>query len=108
MCIRDRVITGHRELDSLQFAGLNNALLDQYDVFKVSLSSKNQIRNYDLLIIAKPTRAFTEMDKYKLDQYLMQGGKILFLDVYKRQAINVRGMKITVIIVSSFITSFIL
>ncbi|MBK8292195.1 MAG: gliding motility-associated ABC transporter substrate-binding protein GldG [Flammeovirgaceae bacterium] len=73
------VITGHRELDSLQFAGLNNALLDQYDVFKVSLSSKNQIRNYDLLIIAKPTRAFTEMDKYKLDQYLMQGGKILFL-----------------------------
>ncbi|MDZ7648061.1 MAG: Gldg family protein [Cytophagales bacterium] len=73
------VITGHGELDSLQFAGLNNALLDQYDVFKVSLSSKNQIRNYDILIIAKPTRAFTELDKYKLDQYLMQGGKILLL-----------------------------
>lgn len=26
------VVTGHGELDSLQFAGLNNALLDQYDV----------------------------------------------------------------------------
>jgi gliding-associated putative ABC transporter substrate-binding component GldG len=66
-------------LDSLQFAGLNNALLDQYDVYKVSLSTKSRIINYDLLIVAKPTRTFSNQDKYKLDQYLMQGGKILFL-----------------------------
>lgn len=73
------VVTGHGELDSLQFAGLNNALLDQYDVYKVSLSAKSRIVNYDLLIVVKPTRAFSNQDKYKLDQYLMQGGKILFL-----------------------------
>jgi ABC-2 type transport system permease protein len=73
------VVTGHGELDSLQFAGLNNALLDQYDVYKVSLSAKSRITNYDLLIVAKPTRTFSNRDKYKLDQYLMQGGKILFL-----------------------------
>ena len=73
------VVTGHGELDSLQFAGLNNALLDQYDVYKVSLSTKSRIINYDLLIVAKPTRTFSNQDKYKLDQYLMQGGKILFL-----------------------------
>ncbi|MBK7650924.1 MAG: Gldg family protein [Flammeovirgaceae bacterium] len=72
------VVTGHGELDSLQFAGLNNALLDQYDVYKVSLSAKSRITNYDLLIVAKPTRTFSNRDKYKLDQYLMQGGKILF------------------------------
>jgi ABC-2 type transport system permease protein len=29
------LITGHGELDSLEFASFNNALLDQYDVFKV-------------------------------------------------------------------------
>jgi gliding-associated putative ABC transporter substrate-binding component GldG len=54
-------------------------LLDQYDVFKVSLSRKGALTGYDLLIIAKPTQAFSNQDKYKLDQYLMRGGKILFL-----------------------------
>ncbi|MFM8744995.1 MAG: gliding motility-associated ABC transporter substrate-binding protein GldG, partial [Cytophagales bacterium] len=57
----------------------NNALLEQYDVFKMDLSAKPNIGNYDALIIAKPRTEFSEPDKYKLDQYLMRGGKILFL-----------------------------
>ena len=73
------LLTGHGELDSLEFASFNNALLDQYDVFKVSLSRKGALTGYDLLIIAKPTKSFSNQDKYKLDQYLMRGGKILFL-----------------------------
>lgn len=73
------LLKGHGELDSLEFASFNNALLDQYDVFKVSLSRKGALTGYDLLIIAKPTQAFSNQDKYKLDQYLMRGGKILFL-----------------------------
>ncbi len=73
------LLTGHGELDSLEFASFNNALLDQYDVFKVSLSRKGSLIGYDLLIIAKPTKSFSNQDKYKLDQYLMRGGKILFL-----------------------------
>jgi len=73
------LITGHGELDSLEFASFNNALLDQYDVFKVSLSRKGALTGYDLVIIPKPTRSFSNQDKYKLDQYLMRGGKILFL-----------------------------
>lgn len=48
-------------------------------MYKVSLSAKSRIVNYDLLIVAKPTLTFSNQDKYKLDQYLMQGGKILFL-----------------------------
>ncbi len=34
---------------------------------------------YDLLIVAKPTRAFSEQDQYILDQYIMYGGKVLWL-----------------------------
>jgi gliding-associated putative ABC transporter substrate-binding component GldG len=66
-------------LDSLEFASFNNALLDQYDVFNVTLSRKASVSDYDVLIIAKPTQEFSSSDKYKLDQYLMRGGKILFL-----------------------------
>lgn len=73
------LLRGHGELDSLQIVGFNNALLEQYDVFKIDLAKKQKIENYQLLIIAKPKTEFSASDKYKLDQYLMHGGKILFL-----------------------------
>lgn len=73
------LVYGHGELDSLKIASFNNALLEQYDVFKVNLSTKPKVTGYDLLIVAKPTQPFSAADKYKLDQYLMQGGKIIFL-----------------------------
>jgi gliding-associated putative ABC transporter substrate-binding component GldG len=72
-------VTGHGELDSLEVAAFNNALLEVYDVFKINLANKNAIENYDALVIAKPQAAFSEDDKYKLDQYIMHGGKALFL-----------------------------
>lgn len=72
-------ITGHGELDSLQIASFNNALLEKYSVFKVELARKKSLQQYHALIIAKPTRKFSTQDKYKLDQYIMQGGKVLLL-----------------------------
>ncbi|MCK5693266.1 MAG: Gldg family protein, partial [Bacteroidales bacterium] len=34
--------------------------------------------NYQALIIARPEQAFNEADKFAIDQYIMQGGKVLF------------------------------
>lgn len=73
------MVKGHGELDSLDIASFNNTLLDQYEVFDVNINSKHTIENYDALVIAKPRFGFTESEKYKLDQYLMNGGKLLFL-----------------------------
>jgi gliding-associated putative ABC transporter substrate-binding component GldG len=73
------MVKGHGEVDSLDIASFNNALLDQYDVFNVNISSKSAIENYDALVIAKPRFGFSESEKYKLDQYLMKGGKLLLL-----------------------------
>lgn len=72
-------ITGHGELDSLDIASFNNDLLESFDVFKVNLGSKKKLDQYDALIIAKPTKPFSPGDKYKLDQYIMRGGKVLLL-----------------------------
>lgn len=33
----------------------------------------------DALIVAQPTRAFSEADKYVIDQYIMHGGKVFWL-----------------------------
>lgn len=72
-------VTGHGELDSLEIASLNNALLELYSVVKVDLDKKKSLERYDALIIAKPTRLYSESDKYKLDQYIIQGGKVMYL-----------------------------
>ena len=34
---------------------------------------------YDLLIVAKPTKPFSDQDLFILDQYIMHGGKVLWL-----------------------------
>jgi ABC-2 type transport system permease protein len=73
------LVKGHGELDSLQIASFNSALLEQYDVFQTDLTSRKSINSYQTLIVAKPKTAFTEIEKYKLDQYIMNGGKVLFL-----------------------------
>lgn len=73
------LVTGHGELDSLDIAAFNNTLLEQYDVFKVSLQQSSSLHRYDALIIAKPVTAFSDLDKYELDQYIMGGGRVMFL-----------------------------
>ena len=73
------LVMGHGELDSLKLASFNNALLEQYNVFKVNLVKKKPLKGYNALIIAKPMKVFSESEKLSLDQYIMNGGKVLFL-----------------------------
>ena len=48
-------------------------------VAKQPQKTVKQLAEYDLAIIAKPTEKFTEEEKYTLDQYIMQGGKTLWM-----------------------------
>jgi ABC-2 type transport system permease protein len=73
------LVTGHGELDSVSIASFKSDLLEEYDVFKVDLSRDIGLAGYDALIVAKPTLLFSEAHKFMLDQYIMQGGKVLFL-----------------------------
>jgi gliding-associated putative ABC transporter substrate-binding component GldG len=78
------LVQGHGEWDSLDIAGLTAVLKTRYEVNRLRISDFDRINGFDALIIANPTQAFSEEDKYKLDQYLMRGGKLLFfLDALK-------------------------
>lgn len=79
---RIALVQGHGEPDSLQLAGLTNALLDKYDVYKIDLAKRKvPLEGYDALLITKPTERFSEREKYLLDQYMVKGGKaLMFLD----------------------------
>ncbi len=72
-------VKGHGELDSLHTASLRNSLSESYDVLAVDLNKMPLPGEYDLLVIAKPTLQFKDVDKFALDQYLLKGGKLLLL-----------------------------
>lgn len=73
-------VAGHQELDSLQLSALREALAAQYDVnLNVLLNGPLARGDYDVIVVAKPQAAFSEAEKYRLDQYLMSGGNLVFL-----------------------------
>ncbi len=73
------LVKGHNEIDSLELAGLTDALLEKYDVLNVNLTRKDRdLQDYDALMIIKPGTPFSELEKYNLDQYVMGGGKAMF------------------------------
>jgi gliding-associated putative ABC transporter substrate-binding component GldG len=73
-------LTGHGELDTVSTASLRAALMEQYDVAQSNITEADSILG-DVVIIARPVKAFSETDKFKLDQYIMRGGNVLmFID----------------------------
>ena len=99
---------GHGELSSTQTADIANSLGDFYSLDRINLNLIdsncyknfaldvknnpqkpvfsvlvegliNKLKSYRGLIVAKPTLEFTEPEKYILDQYKMNGGKVIFL-----------------------------
>lgn len=70
---------GHGELTDWQTADVRNGLKRYYLVEDVEISGQiNALDNSDALVIAKPTKIFSEKDKFVIDQYIMKGGKVLW------------------------------
>lgn len=73
-------LTGHAELNEYEVADFTASLLQRYEVKRIKardLRGKGQ--NYSALIIAQPRNEFSEQDKYNIDQYVMNGGKVIWL-----------------------------
>ena len=95
-------LEGHNELNEAETADITHSLgqvkgsLSEYfNVERInikdyeldangspSLSNQlNRLNKFDALIIAKPTQSFSKVDKFLVDQYIMNGGKtIWFID----------------------------
>jgi len=71
-------LTGQGELEQQQVTDLLGSLQEYYRVARGNLAEIPSLKGLDLIIVAKPTEAFTEADKYKIDQFIMQGGKAVF------------------------------
>lgn len=81
------VIKGNGELQDIYIADVLKTVFENYNVGAITLDSvaKNPIKTlkdlniFDLAIIAKPREKFTEQEKQVLDQFIMKGGKTLWL-----------------------------
>ena len=99
---------GHGELDEYETADIASELGEYYDLERISLNLTDsncykmfamdvtnnpdkpvftilveglvkKLQKYSGIIVAKPTKPFTEPEKFVLDQYIMNGGKVIFL-----------------------------
>ena len=87
-------IDGHGELSNESLGSIAQTLAKNYDVKRQTIDGKidalmhrtqdttKDVRvfpTYDAIIIAKPMQPFDEKDKFLIDQYIMHGGKVLWL-----------------------------
>ena len=73
---------GHGEPADGRTYDLVESLKTDYEFYTFDLRQQTVIPdNIDVLMIVKPAQPFTEEDKFKLDQYIMNGGKLIcFID----------------------------
>ncbi len=72
------LVTGHGELTQTETAGLVQDLSEYYDLHTIDLPRSTTLDGYEAILINKPTKPFSEQDKFKVDQFIMKGGKVLF------------------------------
>ena len=74
-------LIGNGELGKYETGDISQELGDFYQIERLdfTLQPPQKLQEYAGLVIAKPQTAFSEYDKFKLDQYVMKGGKILWL-----------------------------
>jgi len=73
-------IEGHGELPEAETYDISKSLSRYFQIDRGVLASDASIlNNYKVIIIAKPTKPFSESDKFIIDQYIMNGGRVLWL-----------------------------
>ena len=73
-------LEGHGELEEHDVYDLTQQLAKYYQIDRGTLGTVSGVLDdYKAVIIADPQMPFSETDKYILDQYIMQGGRILWV-----------------------------
>lgn len=81
------VLKGNKQLEDKYIANFIRKLGEYYFIAPFTLDSVSKypqktvekLKDFDLIISAKPTEAFSEDEKFALDQFTMNGGKSLWL-----------------------------
>lgn len=73
-------LEGHGELDTLRQYDFMRSLSEYYNVSKVALNHNlDALKGSSAIVISQPDSAFDEKDKFIIDQFIMKGGKVLWM-----------------------------
>ena len=73
-------LEGHGELSEEETLDISQSLSRYYQIDRGTIGTDAAVLNdYKAVIIAKPTLPFSEKDKFVIDQYIMRGGRVLWL-----------------------------
>ncbi len=87
-------LEGHDELPEIYTYDITQTLSKYFQIDRGVLGDDANILNpYKVVIIAAPEKKFTESDKYIIDQYIMNGGRVLWL---------IDGVKISMDTISAY------
>lgn len=82
----------YSSLPAIRQIGLINNLKKGYDLFPVDLSASPTLDGLNAIFVMKPDKPFTDTDKYKIDQFIVKGGKALFfIDPVKIDTVGLDG-----------------
>ena len=81
------ILRSNGELADIYLYDFLSSLRENYQIAPFLLSKPDEnpqitlqdLKKYDLCVVAKPTKTFSEAEKLILDQYIMDGGKKLWL-----------------------------
>jgi ABC-2 type transport system permease protein len=72
---------GNGEPTDARSYDLENTLRKDYNLFTLNLNAQPLIPDtFKLLLIVKPTKAFSAEEKLKIDQFVMRGGKLIIFE----------------------------
>lgn len=95
LTLKDRkrigVLVSHTKVLPERFSDLLATLQQDYDLY-FDIQNPTSWENGDLLLIPKPDSPFSEEEKYRLDQFVMKGGKLaLFADGAQVDSVSLEG-----------------
>jgi ABC-2 type transport system permease protein len=85
------LVVSHTKISPARLSDLIATIQQNYDVF-LDMNNPASYEGLDALLVLKPDSAFSDDDKFKLDQYVVGGGKAIFLvDGAKVDSVSLDG-----------------
>ncbi len=86
------LLTEFTDLKPIYFSDLIATLQERYDLFIIDAKKSPTFQGLDALILPKPNLAIDDSTKFKIDQFIMNGGRgLFFVDGLQVDSISLEG-----------------
>lgn len=86
------LLYGHTQVPPSRFADLLASVQENYELFFVDMAKPGPIAGLDAVLVPKPDRPFSDEEIFKLDQFVVNGGRALFfVDGQRVDSVNNEG-----------------